>query len=619
MGIFGALTTSVAGLKAESYALENISGNIANSQTTAFKRIDTSFLDLIPQTGNTQQLAGSVTTQSRSTNTIQGSVQSAAVATYMAISGDGFFAVQKPGSFSDSSPIFNGVENYTRRGDFSLDKNGYLVNGAGYYLEGVTIDPVTGNPAGSAPQVLKFQNDFLPSQATTSVTYRANLSSFPLTKGADTSIAGSELLNPVNFTNNPEVAGTLPPPLTDNSKTGSQIANKLGVAITGATLLKGATATDSLSTAPAAGDTITVNGNIIQFYDSTGSPAVPAPTVPTAGVTYLDLSGTTPTTVGQLLTKIDALSGNTNPATVSNIATGSGQVTLHTGTASNLTITSTGSGFSQLGIGTGGAVTVLRQGGGTIGMGTVLGSENQMFLDESISGGTTTAYDGSGQPVNIQMRWAKTDSASLGGSHTDTWNLFYQTNPNATGGAVSWKNVGTNFTFGSNGQMNPVVSTIAVPNLTVGGINLGTVNMSFGSTGLTQFADTNGNVQVNDLHNDGFAAGQLESVSVSNQGRVVGAYSNGRNIDLAEISIATFNGADFLARGDGGTFSATNESGAALYGKGGSISGSSLEASNTDIADEFTKLIVTQQAYSANTKVITTANTMVQDLLNVMR
>ena len=53
MGIFGALTTSVAGLRSQSYALENISGNIANSQTTAFKRIDTSFLDLIPDTGNT--------------------------------------------------------------------------------------------------------------------------------------------------------------------------------------------------------------------------------------------------------------------------------------------------------------------------------------------------------------------------------------------------------------------------------------------------------------------------------------------------------------------------------------------------------------------------------------
>ena len=55
------------------------------------------------------------------------------------------------------------------------------------------------------------------------------------------------------------------------------------------------------------------------------------------------------------------------------------------------------------------------------------------------------------------------------------------------------------------------------------------------------------------------------------------------------------------------------------FGKGGTIVGSSLERSNTDIADEFTKLIVTQHAYSANTNVITTSNQMVQDLLNVLR
>ena len=59
-------------------------------------------------------------------------MQAASVATYMAINGDGFFAVQKPGSFSDNNPVFDGVDRYTRRGDFSLDKNGYLVNGAGY-------------------------------------------------------------------------------------------------------------------------------------------------------------------------------------------------------------------------------------------------------------------------------------------------------------------------------------------------------------------------------------------------------------------------------------------------------------------------------------------------------
>ena len=63
----------------------------------------------------------------------------------------------------------------------------------------------------------------------------------------------------------------------------------------------------------------------------------------------------------------------------------------------------------------------------------------------------------------------------------------------------------------------------------------------------------------------------------------------------------------------------TDQSGPALFGKRRPIVGSSLEGSNTDIADEFTKLIVTQQAYSANTSVITTSNTMVQDLLNMLR
>ena len=134
----------------------------------------------------------------------------------------------------------------------------------------------------------------------------------------------------------------------------------------------------------------------------------------------------------------------------------------------------------------------------------------------------------------------------------------------------------------------------------VSGVSLGNVTMAFGTGGLTQFSDTNGNVQVNQLQQDGYAAGQLVSVSVSNEGRVVGAYSNGRNIDLAEVSIATFNGANFLKRIDGGAFETTNESGEPLYGKGGSISGSSLEASNTDIADEFTKLIVLAEALTAD-------------------
>ena len=85
----------------------------------------------------------------------------------MAINGDGFFVVEKPSSVVDNRPVFDGIDLYTRRGDFQPDKNGYLVNGAGYYLMGIPVDPTTGNLVGSVPQLLQFQNDFLPAQPTT--------------------------------------------------------------------------------------------------------------------------------------------------------------------------------------------------------------------------------------------------------------------------------------------------------------------------------------------------------------------------------------------------------------------------------------------------------------------
>ena len=60
-------------------------------------------------------------------------------------------------------------------------------------------------------------------------------------------------------------------------------------------------------------------------------------------------------------------------------------------------------------------------------------------------------------------------------------------------------------------------------------------------------------------------------------------------------------------------------SGPPIPGAPGTIVGSALEGSNTDVADEFTKLIVTQQAYSANTRIVTTTNEMLQDVLNMLR
>ena len=100
---------------------------------------------------------------------------------------------------------------------------------------------------------------------------------------------------------------------------------------------------------------------------------------------------------------------------------------------------------------------------------------------------------------------------------------------------------------------------------------------------------------------------------------MVGTFSNGQNIDLASVTLSHFNGTNYLKALDGGAYRGDRPVGCGDPRRVGHDLGSSLEGSNTDIADEFTKLIVTQQAYSANTKVITTANHMVQDLLNVLR
>lgn len=92
------------------------------------------------------------------TNTVQGSVDASQVATNMAINGEGFFMVSQRVATVDSNPVFQNVNYYTRRGDFSMDKNGYLVNGGGYYLQGVAIDPATNNPVGDTPSPIKVNN-----------------------------------------------------------------------------------------------------------------------------------------------------------------------------------------------------------------------------------------------------------------------------------------------------------------------------------------------------------------------------------------------------------------------------------------------------------------------------
>jgi flagellar hook protein FlgE len=460
MGLFDALSSAVSGLQGQSFAMQNISGNIANSQTIAYKGIDTSFSDLIPGDSiPSQQVAGGVIANSLATNNVQGVIQAASSSTDMAINGDGYFMVQTPTADSGNSPTFGSVDSYTRRGDFQLDANGYLVNGGGYYLEGIPIDLTTGNAVGSVAAPLQFQSNFLPASATTQIQYGVNLPTLPQTNAYDSSVPNSELINPANF------AG--------------------------------------------------------------GNP----------------------------------------------LAAGTGQVE---------------------------------------------GQDVSTFVNESLDGGSVTVYNATGTQANLQLRWAKTDSVANGG--TDTWELFYQVDSSATSGTtVAWQNTGQSFTFNSSGQLSPAVTNLGLSGVTINGVSLGNISLSMPSGSITQFANSSGNATVNNLQQNGYAAGQLQSIAVGDNGVITGTFSNGQNVALAEVPLVHFNSPDNLKSLNGGAYSATQASGVALAGASGKIVGQSLENSNTDIATEFTKLIVTQQAYSANTKVITTANQMSQDLLNVIR
>ena len=627
MGIFDALNTAVGGLQAQSFALQNISGNIANASTIGYKGIDTSFEDLIPDalTVN-EQVAGGVTAHSQQTITTQGTVSASTVATNIAINGDGFFDVQKPTGSTDGSPTFNGVTDYTRAGDFQVDANGYLVNSSGYYLMGTAVDPKTGNPLGSVPTVLQFDNNFVPAQATTTIQYAANLPTTPTTTDSATAAAGTILakggLNQTDFgPNNPVVAGTPAQAYINQAVTGNAAVDKNGTAITSTTLLS------DLPTAVTNGDSITVNGTVINFAATTAPTApftiTPASAGPPAVAATLSLNPGS--TVGDLLKAVDQITGNTtNPSSVST-TTPAGEVTLNSGTAfttnsttgvttpNGLVVGSDNGGiFAELGYTSGTLPSATPTGGSQQGTGFVVGSDVSTFDNESISGGAITVYNAAGTPVNVQLRWALVSPG--------TWNLFYQSNSTATGSQTAWTNVGQNFTFNANGDLtSPAGGSITIPGLSVDGQQVGNVQFNFSSGALTQFASTSGTATVGQITQNGFSAGQLQSVAINNSGLVVGTFSNGQNIDLAEITLSHFNGTNYLQALDGEAYAATEESGPAIEGASGTIQGSSLEGSNTDIADEFTKLIITQQAYSANTKVITTANDMVQSLLNVLR
>ena len=232
MGIFDALNTSVGGLQAQSFALQNISGNIANSSTIGYKGINTSFRGSGPQ---------SATPSRASRRRRHGSIAANAHDGGHCLLLDGrnqhgdqrrrLLLVQKPTSVVDNQPVFDGVTDYTRAGDFQVNANGNLVNGAGYYLMGVPVDPKTGNPLGSVPTDAPVPEQLRAGAVHHAIQYAANLPTTPATSASGTASADTITavggLNPSDFATNPLVIGAPAPPVRRQYGTVPLVNNQL--------------------------------------------------------------------------------------------------------------------------------------------------------------------------------------------------------------------------------------------------------------------------------------------------------------------------------------------------------------------------------------------------------
>jgi flagellar hook protein FlgE len=145
------------------------------------------------------------------------------------------------------------------------------------------------------------------------------------------------------------------------------------------------------------------------------------------------------------------------------------------------------------------------------------------------------------------------------------------------------------------------------------------IRNSDGSSNVSQYASTS---STNSSYQDGYGAGSLRDLSVDQNGVMSGTFTNGQVLTLAQVAVASFTNPNGLLQVGGTSWGQTISSGSPTIGVAnsggrGGILGANLELSNVDVATEFTKLIVSQRAYQANSRVVTTADQLLQETLNL--
>lgn len=234
---------------------------------------------------------------------------------------------------------------------------------------------------------------------------------------------------------------------------------------------------------------------------------------------------------------------------------------------------------------------------------------------DSYSESSITVYDSLGNQHNLKLQFWKT-AADTWSWQVDGTNLPAGfTPPNATPQTLTFDTAGILVTAAPTSP--PVIgftpsgaSPVAV-----------TLDLGTGINGITSFAGTNTAVLKDQ---NGYEAGQLQNFTIDRTGLITGSFTNGTNVVLAQIVLADFNNPGGLLRVGDNMYSVSGNSGGAVLGYAlegvqSTLTAGALEMSNVDLAQEFTNMIVTQRGFQANSRVITSSDEMLQELVNLKR
>jgi flagellar hook-basal body protein len=241
-------------------------------------------------------------------------------------------------------------------------------------------------------------------------------------------------------------------------------------------------------------------------------------------------------------------------------------------------------------------------------------------LNAATHASSIEVYDSLGSKHSVRLEFRKT------GAKEWTWRVEVP-KPGTLSGATPEGNIlrGGTVSFAEDGALktvNPPTITFSANNGSKGDqiiqLDMGTVGGFDGITSLDKESTTSG------ISQDGYPSGDLLGIRIDQTGTVMGSFSNGRSLALAQVALAVFTNNSGLSAAGSNLYVQTSNSGEATIGTAGtggrgSIMSSALEMSNVDLSKSLTELIVVQRGYQANSKTITTSDQMLEALLAIKR